>query len=262
MEHCANGWMDLEQEMIDSVDSFADRIKYTEGLILDEADQILEMADRIVYTEELMIDVLDSCSCRTNAAEGALADEQPSGTDFNRTIPTTPTESKAAALSEIMNRRRYIQQRREEMIKTDRGEGEAGKAFDTEEKVKSMSVPEPESESESELHSSVNVGREDFAAETASPMTRGVSEAEEGAFDHCSAMDMAIEVMDACLESFEVFNDDFLEVLSYMVRVTPRVILNLHMNAINITFATHCLLTIKLHEDYIFYHLLCSLPLL
>lgn len=33
-QRCANGWENLEQEMIDSVDSFADRIVFTEGLIL------------------------------------------------------------------------------------------------------------------------------------------------------------------------------------------------------------------------------------
>ncbi len=35
--------------------------------------------------------------------------------------------------------------------------------------------------------------------------------------ERCSAMDYAIEVMDQCLKTFEVYNDDFISVLSYMV---------------------------------------------
>lgn len=65
MGTCEDSWVDLENNIIDSIDTFATRIVYTEGLILDEADQILEMADRIVETETIVSELIKSCSCES-----------------------------------------------------------------------------------------------------------------------------------------------------------------------------------------------------
>ncbi len=52
MEHCAEGWVALEQEMIASIDTFADRIIFTQSLIQEETELIIDMAERVVQTEE------------------------------------------------------------------------------------------------------------------------------------------------------------------------------------------------------------------
>jgi hypothetical protein len=144
MESCAEGWVQFEQEIIDSIDSFSDRIVYTQSLIMEEAELILDMANRIVETEAIMIDLLESCNC--------------SDTKDNATTIPSGTQQKA--------------------------------------------ISSPSTNEQNSLVSS------DFVA----MKTPSVNTTE-----HCSAMDYAIEVMDACIKTFEVYNDDFLEVLSYMV---------------------------------------------
>jgi hypothetical protein len=142
MEHCAEGWVQFEQEIIDSIDSFSDRIVYTESLIMEEAELILDMADRIVETEAIMIDLLESCNC----SEGK--------------DKTTKTHQKTIS-SPLKNEQNPL----------------------------------------------VWVSSDFVSLKNTSMNTT----------EHCSAMDYAIEVMDACIKTFEVYNDDFLEVLSYMV---------------------------------------------
>ena len=66
MTHCAAGWAGLEDEIMESIASFSDRILLTESLIGEEADEILEMASRIVTTEEMVTDMLDKCDCNRN----------------------------------------------------------------------------------------------------------------------------------------------------------------------------------------------------
>jgi hypothetical protein len=141
METCAKGWMDLEEEMINSVNSFADRIVYTEKLIEDEADQILVMAGRIVETEQYMMEVIEVCDCNNN---------------------TNPTN-----ISSLINASTSYQV----LL------------------VPKLSTTDISSKMEQKKNSSI---------------------------DHCAPMDELVEVMDACLDTFEVYNDDFLEVLSYI----------------------------------------------
>lgn len=144
MDHCAEGWVAFEEEIILSVDSFVDRIVYTESLILEEANEIVEMADRIVYTEELMFGLIESCGCN----EG-------------------PTAVRTNTSHQHQHQHHSVGQ--PPQVATDGAFG---------------AVP--------------------------SDNTRAVT------MDTCSAMDMALEVMDACMATFETFNDDFLEVLSYL----------------------------------------------
>ncbi|KAH3760820.1 hypothetical protein Pelo_7382 [Pelomyxa schiedti] len=58
---CEQEWAALENQVIDSVDSFANRIMCTEQLILMEAQQIGYMADRIVHTEEILANLTKTC---------------------------------------------------------------------------------------------------------------------------------------------------------------------------------------------------------
>jgi hypothetical protein len=141
MEHCAEGWVQFEQEIIDSIDSFSERIVYTQSLIMEEADLIIDMAERIVETEAIMIDLIESCNCSDH-------------TETPKTLKLTPP----------------------------------------------LQVSQPVS----------SVVRVPFNFSPNSSLA---------VMEHCSAMDYAIEVMDACISTFEVYNDDFLEVLSYMVPV-------------------------------------------
>jgi hypothetical protein len=140
MEHCAEGWVEFEQEIIDSVDSYSERIVYTQSLIMEEADLIIDMAERIVETEAIMIDLIESCNCSDTQTE---ISKKPHKLSLPVLQPASPL-------------------------------------------VWNPSIFSPNA-------SSVAV------------------------MEHCSAMDYAIEVMDACIKTFEVYNDDFLEVLSYMV---------------------------------------------
>lgn len=140
MDHCGQGWMNLEQEMIDSVNSFADRIVYTESLIEDEANQIVVMAGRIVETEALMIDVIEACDCRNDTGSRSLKD----GFNNNEQHPFMSLESKPLHIGNVAHKRQDL------------------------------------------------------------------------SVSHCEPMESLVEVMDACLETFTVYNDDFLAVLSYM----------------------------------------------
>ena len=154
MESCAEGWVQFEKEIVASIDSFSDRIVFTESLIMEEAKLILDMADRIVETEEIMIDLLESCNC-------------------SKGKKSTKTQ------------------------------------------VKKISSP-----LESNEHPLVWVPSEFIALKNTSTNTT----------EHCAAMDYAIEVMDACIKTFEVYNDDFLEVLSYMVKQTTPSLLVAHIS--------------------------------
>jgi hypothetical protein len=138
MGSCAQQWEQFEEEIIQSVDSFADRVVYTESLIMEETKLIQDMAERIVETEEIMIDLVESCNCTEKVEDGQ-----------NPLV---------------------------EALKQDVGV------------QTSSAAPAPAS---------------DYPA----PFRD----------EKCSAMDYIIEVMDACIKAFEVFNTDFLEVLSYMV---------------------------------------------
>lgn len=145
MENCASGWVELEQEIINSIDSFSDRIIYTESLIMEEATLILDMADRIVETEAIMIDLIESCNC-----------------------------SEKQQIKQINKKSKLL--------------------------INSTS-------------NIIHVGQS-----TMSTPLRPVTVVENSTLSNdCAAMDYAIEVMDACIQTFEVYNDDFLEVLSYMV---------------------------------------------
>jgi len=167
MNHCAQGWVNLEKEMIASVDSFADKIVYTESLIMEETALILDMADRIVQTEEIMVDLVESCDCSTQLGwrnEGVITHEHeyrnktkttvkfPQTAKF-RSAATDPSQWSTAPMKRFGGRR---------------------------------------------------------------PMNHVTSNETSLSFDKCSVMDEMIEVMDACIDAFVVYNDDFLQVLSYM----------------------------------------------
>ena len=156
MNHCAEGWVNLEQEMVDSVNSFADNIVFTETLILEETELILDMADRIIQTEEIMIDLVESCDC-----------------------------SSPVSLREI------------------------GKHTQVHKKKKTSR--EKRSSSKNALVVESTNGSAVSFAEILSPNNESAV-----SFDKCSVMDEIIDVMDACIDAFVVYNDDFLQVLSYM----------------------------------------------
>lgn len=153
MKHCEEGWVALEQEMVDSVDSFADRIVYTEGLIMEEADLILDMADRIVQTEEIVYDLIESCNCSDSS----------SNPPKKKTIDNQETDS-----------------------------------FSLDVKINDLS---------SKLSNWIPKDIAHASSPDVPPLNA----------DRCTAMDEIIEVMDSCIKTFETYNDDFLEVLSYMV---------------------------------------------
>lgn len=133
--------MNLEQSILNSIDSFSDRIVLTETLIIEEAEQIVEMVERIVKTEEIVIGMIESCSC-----------ENVSATANNSLQIPNPTKSSKAGHQDLLSTQ----------------------------------------------------ANELFSARY-----------ELG--DACSAMDQIIKVMDECINAFQTFNDDFLEVLLYMV---------------------------------------------
>lgn len=144
MDSCEQGWIDLEETLISTVDYFADEILYTEGLILDEADEILNMADRIVETESIMVNLTETCGCA-------------SAIPHSNSDTTAETNTNAI---DLFDNDPY------DMLPTSLG-ADAG--------------------------------------------------ADAVQFDRCTAMDMVIEVMDECLTTFAIFNDDFLLVLNSMV---------------------------------------------
>lgn len=139
MESCAQGWEDFEEEIIESVDSFAERIVYTESLIMEETKLIQDMAERIVETEEIMIDLVESCNC------------------------TKISQHEQTISKSMLNKKHGVQ-------------------------TSSSSAAVPVYLTPAPFHDK-----------------------------KCSAMDYIIEVMDASIQAFEVFNNDFIEVLSYMV---------------------------------------------
>jgi len=143
MESCEKNWVGLEHEIIDSVDGYADRILYTETLILDESAEILLMADKIVATEQLMSDLMKSCGC-----EKAVF---------------TPRS--------LLDRLRSISK----------------------------------------------VVRSNVSAVTSSVAPTPYSFDAVVGFDHCSAMDQVIKVMDASIAMLATFNDDFVELLTYLL---------------------------------------------
>jgi hypothetical protein len=160
MQHCEQGWVDFEQEMIDSVNSFADRIVYTEGLIMQEADLILDMSAKIVQTEEIVFDMIESCNCSSSSSSSSV---NKSSTNSNNNTSSSGATEYSTSSTDVATNTDY----------------------------------------------------------SASPMQQEQGHQQQQqveilTFDRCTAMDEIIEVMDACIDTFEVFNDDFLEVLSYM----------------------------------------------
>jgi len=113
MAHCATGWVELEQEMMTSMESFSQRILVTEQLIGGEADQILVMASLVVETEEMMTDVLDACKCETGY-EGYITHDSTQkkirvqrvplplhGSVPERVIPTVNTSALTSLLADV-----------------------------------------------------------------------------------------------------------------------------------------------------------------
>ena len=74
---CENEWLVFEDEIISSVDSFSERIVYTESLIMTEADMIIDMADRIVASEDILIGVSEQCGCTlvTSRKNGTVSEK-------------------------------------------------------------------------------------------------------------------------------------------------------------------------------------------
>mgnify|MGYP003385451724 CR=1 FL=1 len=153
MNTCEDGWVELENSIIDSIDSFATKIVYTEGLIVDEADQILDMADRIVETEYIVSDLIKSCSCEAvSSSEIAVRVTNHSNatqTDSNTFSSTTGTT-------------------------------------------------EPISTSTSSSTSNDTL------------LSKSLTE--------CDPMDDMVKVLDQCIDSFQAFSDDFLDILNSLVR--------------------------------------------
>ena len=160
MSHCAEGWVALEQEMLTSVDSFADHIVFTESLIMEETLLILDMADNIVQTEEILIDIVESCDC--SAPVGMR--------DFG-----------------VITHKHELRNRTKTVVMFPQRESTSGGV------VKENSKKELFNDASLLKNDSFIVG-----------------------FDKCSVMDDIVEVMDACIDAFVVYNDDFLQVLSYM----------------------------------------------
>ena len=156
MNHCAQGWVSLEEEIITSVETFSGNIIFTETLILEETGLILDMADRIVQTENIMIDLVESCDCSSSV-----------GISHTHEYKSAPKR---------------------------------GVKF-------SSSTPTPISGGEKKIVVE-NISKTTVV--TLSNHTTGVT------IDKCSVMDDIIEVMDACIDAFVVYNDDFIAVLSYM----------------------------------------------
>jgi hypothetical protein len=152
MEDCAHGWVELEHEMIDSIESFSQRILKTETLIGEEADQILVMAGRIVETESMIIDLMESCGCKDNKVM---------------------VENQALTLHNFHHKNIELH----------------------------------------DEHSSIHF----LQSHNFSNSVKLTSASTEGSVkvDHCAPVDDLIRVMEQGLDSFETFNDDFLEVLSY-----------------------------------------------
>eukprot|EP00009_Paramoeba_aestuarina_P007021 CAMPEP_0201523430 /NCGR_PEP_ID=MMETSP0161_2-20130828/19832_1 /ASSEMBLY_ACC=CAM_ASM_000251 /TAXON_ID=180227 /ORGANISM="Neoparamoeba aestuarina, Strain SoJaBio B1-5/56/2" /LENGTH=521 /DNA_ID=CAMNT_0047922545 /DNA_START=139 /DNA_END=1704 /DNA_ORIENTATION=+ len=61
MTQCDEEMCEMEKSLLDGITTMSDRIVFTEGLILDEAQQIGIMADRIVETEYLMSNLTQIC---------------------------------------------------------------------------------------------------------------------------------------------------------------------------------------------------------